>query len=139
MAVTVNIYPNFLELLATAAINLQSDTLKVALLTTAATFSSADTGVEDVSANEVAAAGYSAGGTSLTGTSISTSNSLLTLSADNAVWEDSTIDAGAAVLYDSTADDQLIAFIDFGEELSSTDDSFTVDWNVDGVLTIGVS
>ena len=93
MAVTVNIYPNFLELLATAAINLQSDTLKVALLTTAATYNSADTGVIDVSTNEVAAAGYSAGGTTLTGTSISTSNNLLTLSADTAVWEDSTIDA----------------------------------------------
>jgi hypothetical protein len=114
--------------------DLSSDTLKVALFT-----SSIDPETNrdiyekyaDISANEVVGTGYTAGGITLTNVSVSldATNHVIKLTADDPAWESSTLTARYAVIYDaSTADKLLIAFSDFGEDKSTSNIQFKIDY-----------
>lgn len=59
------------------------------------------------------------------------------LDGDDVTWTGATITARAAVLYKDTgnaATDPLIAYIDFGGDITSTNGPFTISWDSAGVL-----
>ena len=123
-------------------IDLDSDTIKLALLTSSYTpDQDAHDFFDDVSANEVAASGsYSAGGATLT----------VTLSQDNTDDEGvfdatdvsftaATITARYAVVYKSTgtaSTSPLICLIDFGSDRISTDGTFSITFAAEGILNL---
>ena len=59
--------------------------------------------------------------------------------ADDVVWADSTITARGAVIYivgDDAASSPLITYIDFGEDKSSSEGDFTIQFHADGVFRV---
>lgn len=90
--------------------------------------------------NEVSGSGYAAGGAEITNKQVTQDNT-----DDEGVWDStvdltwgsSTITARAAVLYKSTggaSNDNLICYVDFGEDKSSSNGDFTIQWNSEGIL-----
>lgn len=140
MAVTISIYPSWKDKIG-EAVNLASDSLKVALLTNSATYNSAHDEWADISANEIANGnGYTTGGlalSSVTWTSDGTNNKL---DAADAQWTASggAITAYKAAIYDDTvAGDPLIAFIDLDGVQTANDGAvFKLVWNAAGIFTL---
>lgn len=123
-------------------IDFDSDTIKVALLTSSYT-PNQDTHdyFDDVSANEVTGTGYTAGGATLANKSVTyTSGTNVTkFDADDVSWTSSTITARYAVIYDaspaSNATRPLIAYVDFGSDQSSSSGTFSIVWDAAGIFT----
>lgn len=114
-------------------LNLTSDTIKVALVTSSYT-PNIDTHVffSDVT-NEVTGTGYVAGGATIANPSITvdTANDRAYFDADDTTWATSTITARGAVVYKSTgtaATSPLIGYVDFGADKSTTGDTFYIQW-----------
>lgn len=125
------IYTSFFEDLARGAIDLDTDTFKV-VLTTSAYTENKDTHTKrsDVT-NEVTGTGYTAGGASTSVTiTKDTTNDRLDISIGAASWATSTITARKAVVYKSrggaSSADELVAVIDFGSDVISTAGTFTL-------------
>lgn len=120
-----------------------TDTIKCALVT--ASYTPNQTTHEwwsDVSANETSGTGYSAGGATLGSKTISASSLVTTLDAADPSWGSSTITARYAVFYKDTgtgSTSPLIAYADFGGNISSTNGTFTVVLNASGLATITVA
>ena len=81
--------------------------------------------------NEVTGTGYTAAGEEVTVTvsAVDTANDRVDINFADVTWTSSTITAAAAVVYKSTgteADDLLVAYLDFGGDVSSTSGDFTV-------------
>lgn len=124
------IYNKAIDALVRAGINFSSDTFKVMLVTSAYT-PNKDTHEDraDVT-NEVTGTGYTAGGVATTPTiTLDTTNDRVDITFSNVSWASATITARAAVIYKSTgtaANDTLIAYVDFGSDVSSTNAAFAV-------------
>ena len=125
------IYNSFWEDLARGSIDLDTDTIKV-LLTTSAYVENKDTHVKrsDVT-NEVTGTGYTAGGTTSAITvTKDTANDRLDVSLGQVTWPSSTITARKAVYYKSrggaSSADELVAVNDFGSDVVSTNGTFTL-------------
>ena len=147
MAVTAKLYLKFPKMVQNKEIDVDSDTLKVMLLSASYTPDQDNHDyLDDVSAYEISGTGYTAGGATLTTVSISldTVNNRVTVDADDVSWTDSTItDARYAVIYDDTpateATKPLIGYIDFGENKSSVAAPFNLNWNAAGIWRDTVS
>jgi len=139
------LYGNFLLKALNKEVDFDSDTIKVALLTSSYT-PNQDTHdyFNDVSANEVTGTGYTAGGNTLaskTATYDSGTN-VIVLDAADVTWASSTITARYAVVYDSTgtaSTSALIGYVDFGSDQSSTNGNFTITWDSTGIVRITVA
>lgn len=124
------IYNKAIDALVRAGINFATDTFKVMLVTSAYT-ANKDTHEDraDVT-NEVTGTGYTAGGVATTPTiTLDTTNDRVDITFSNVSWASATITARAAVIYKSTgtaANDTLIAYVDFGSDVSSTNAAFAV-------------
>jgi len=124
-------------------IDFLSDTIKCALLTSS--YTPAQTTHEwwsDVSANDVVGTGYTAGGQALASKTLSASSLVTTMDAADPSWTSSTITARYAVFYKDTGTagtSPLIAYADFGSNISSTNGTFTVVLNASGLATITVA
>jgi hypothetical protein len=124
------VYTSFLEDLAKANIDLDTATIKVALVDSSYT-ENKDTHTKrsDVS-GEVSGTGYTAGGTTVTVTvTKDTTNDRLDISLGTVTWPTSTITARKAVYYVSTgtaSTDSLIAVNDFGTDKVTTAGTFTL-------------
>ena len=130
------IYNRFKANLMKKVVDLVNDTIKCALMTNSHTFTATNTLWSNVSANEVAATGnYVAGGATL-GTQAVTEAATTYWSAANTTWATATITAYFAVLYDTTASNNLIACIDFGGAITSTGGTFQITWNGSGIITL---
>ncbi|AEG18630.1 hypothetical protein [Methanobacterium paludis] len=134
MAVTAHFFGKGVLNLWKKMMDLSSDTLKVALFTSSIdpeTNRNIYEKYADISANEVVGTRYTAGGITLTNVAVSldTTNHVVKLTADDPAWETSTITGRYAVIYDaSTADNLLIAFSDFGEDKSTSNIEFKLDY-----------
>ena len=124
-----------------ADIDLASDTIRVALVTSSYTPNQdTHTDFDDVT-NEVVGAGYVADGEALANKTVTqddTDNEGV-FDADDVVWTTSTITARGAVVYKDTgtpSTSSLIAYIDFGTDKTSTVGTFTITWNAEGILNI---
>lgn len=140
------LYGNFLKLALNKEVDWDSDTIKVALLTSSYT-PNQDTHdyFDDVSSYEVTGTGYTAGGQTLGSKTITydSGTNVLTLDAADVTWSSSTITARYAVVYDdsgaSAASKALIGYVDFSSDQSSTNGNFTITWDATGIVRITVA
>lgn len=130
------IYTSFKTNLMNKVLNLASDTINVALLTSSFSFLASNTVWSNVSANEISGTGYSANGLALTSLSVTASGTSAVWTAANAVWSSSTFSAAFAVIYDATVSNDLICAIDFGGTLSVSSGTFTIQWSGSGIITL---
>lgn len=135
------IYNAFKKNLTNGSIDLDSDTIKVMLVSSSYTPSQDDHEYKSSVTNEITGTGYTAGGATLANKSVSqdNTNNLAKFDADDVVWTSSTITAYAAVLYKDTgnaATSPLIAYLDFTENKSSSNSTFTILWHANGILRI---
>lgn len=121
-----------------------TDTLKVALVTSA-TVPSASTASPTLSDfTEVTPGGnYSAGGTSIgdLGTAVTVSGGTMTFdSATNPTWAQNAsnpTNARYAIIYNDTdGSDRAIAFVDLGSTIDMTVGALTLTWNASGLFTL---
>ena len=139
------LYGNFLLKALNKEVDFDSDTIKVALLTSSYTpDQDAHDYFNDVSTYEVTGTGYTSGGATLaskTATYDSATN-VIVLDAADVTWSASTITARYAVVYDSTgtaSTSALIGYVDFGSDQSSTNGNFTITWDSTGIVRITVA
>lgn len=125
------IYNSAVDDLAKGAIDFDTDTFKILLVTSSYTPNKDTHDKRDDVTNEVAATGgYTAGGaTSACTVTKDTANDKVTLSFAAVSWGSSTITSAGAVIYKSTGTasaDPLVAYIDFGGNVSSNGGTFSV-------------
>lgn len=139
------LYGNFLLKALNKEVDFDTDTIKVALLSSSYTpDQDAHDYLNDVSTYEVSGTGYTAGGNTL-GSKTATydsANNVIVLDAADTTWSSSTITARYAVVYDSTgtaSTSALIGFVDFGSDQSSTNGNFTITWDSTGIVRITVA
>lgn len=117
---------------ATGAIDYDSDTFKVMLLTSSATPNKDTWAKRSDVTNEVSGTGYTAGGAAVTVTvgSVDTTNDRVDITLGGATWSTATITARYAVYYKSrggaSSADELVAVNDFGSDVTSTAATFTL-------------
>lgn len=107
-------------------VHASGDTYKIALYTDSATLS-ADTTAYSAT-NEVSGTGYTAGGLELSGftTGLATSTAYLTFT--DPAWSNATITARGCLIYNSSKTNKAVAVFDFGQNVSSVNGTFTVDF-----------
>ena len=145
MAVTAKYYGNAFVSAFNKEIDFNSDTIKVMLCTSSYTPDQDAHNYKDDVTNEVTGTGYTAGGATVASPSITYTgaSNTLKLDGDDVSWSNSTITARYAVIYDDTpatdATKPLIAWIDFGADVSTTSGTFTIAFDAAGIATVVVS
>lgn len=104
--------------------DLDTDVLKIALYTSAATLGATTTAY--TATGEVVGTGYTAGGNTLSGATISLSGTTAIVDFTDSAWPLATITARGALIYNSTKANRAIAVLDFGADKTSTAGDFTV-------------
>ena len=135
------VYNNGKKYLMDGTLDLDTNTIKVALVTSSYT-PNIDThaNFSDIT-NEVSGTGYTAGGATLTSVTVTvdTSNDRAAFDAADVTWSASTITARGAVVYKSTgtaSTSSLLCYFDFGSDQISSSGNFTISWNAVGLLTL---
>ena len=131
------------------SIDLLNDEIRVALVTSSYTpDKDAHLDTSDIT-NEVAGTGYSSVtdaeyGKSLANKNVNkdTTNDRAEFDAGDAIWTTATFTARAAIILKFVDDDDdatniLIAYIDFGDDYSTNDEDFTIEWDSEGILYLG--
>ena len=139
------LYGNVLKAAFNKEIDFDSDTIKVALVSSSYT-PNQDTHDywDDVVANEVTGTGYTAGGATLASKSVTYDGATNTLTFDAAdvTWSSSTITARYAVVYDDSGatngQKALLGYYDFTTDRASSNGDFTIRWNTAGMFTATV-
>lgn len=135
------IYNSFKAKIMDGSIDLDTDTIKVALVTSSYTPDQDTHDFFDDVTNEVTGTGYTAGGASLASKVVSQDNTDNegVFDAADVTWASSTITARGAVVYKSTgtaSTSPLICYLDFGSDQSSSAGDFTIQWNSEGILNL---
>jgi hypothetical protein len=124
------LYNSAVDDMARGAIDFDTDTFKVMLVTSSYTPDKDTHDKRNDVTNEVSGTGYTAGGvTSVCTVTKDTANDRVTLSFAAVSWASSTITARGAVIYKSTgtaSNDNLVAYNDFGSDVASASGTFTV-------------
>lgn len=136
------IYNSFKQKIMNGSIDLDTDTIKVALVTSSYT-PDADSHEDygDIS-NEVANGnGYTTGGEALANKTVTkdTTDDEGVFDADDVTWSTATITARGAIIYKDSGTagtSWFIAYIDFGEDKSSSAGDFTISWASEGILNL---
>lgn len=143
---TAYMYGNMLKQALNKEIDWDTDTIKVALLTSSYTpDQDAHDYWDDVSAAETTGTGYTAGGATLASKTITytSGTNKVALDAADVTWSSSTITARYAVIYDDSpgtaATKPLLGYVDFGSNQSSSSGNFTISWNASGIFEITIS
>lgn len=130
------LYNRFKANLMNKEIDLEGDTIRVALLNNSHSFTATHNTWSQVSANEITGTGYTANGAALASKSV-TQAATTKFDADDTEWTTATFSAWHAVIYDDTmTNDDLIASLDFGGEQSITAATFKIAWHADGIITL---
>lgn len=145
MAVTAKMYGQTLLKALNKEIDFSADTIKVMLTTSLYVPDQDAHDYKNDVTNEVTGTGYTAGGVALT-TKTETydaATNKIKLDADNVSWANSTITARYAVIYDDTpatdAAKPLLGYVDFGQDESSSNGTFEIQWNAAGIFEITVT
>ena len=136
------VYNSFKKSIMDGSIDLDTDTIKVALVTSSYTVSQDNHDFFNDITNEVVGTGYTAGGATLANKAVTQDNTddEGVFDADNVTWASSTITARGAVVYKSTgtaSTSPLICFFDFSTDKTSTAGDFTIQWNAEGIVNLG--
>ena len=115
---------------STGAIDFDTDTFKMMLVTSSYTAAKTHTKRNAVT-NEVSGTGYTAGGNAAAATvTKDDTNSRVDITFSITSWTSSTITARAGVIYKSrggaSSADELVGYVDFGSDVSSTAGTFSV-------------
>lgn len=135
------IYNSFKRDIMNGSIDLDTDTIKVALVTSSYTpDQDAHDNFDDIT-NEISGTGYTAGGATLSNKAVSADNTDNegVFDADDVTWSSSTITARGAVIYKSTgtaSTSKLICYIDFGSDKVSSNGNFTITFNAEGIINL---
>lgn len=133
------IYTSFKRDIMNGAIDLDTDTIKVMLVTSTYTPSASHAKRSDIT-NEVSGTGYTAGGTAIGSPTVTNVSTNGVFDGNDVSWTTSTITARGAVLYKSrggaSTADELICYLDFGTDKVSTAGTFTISWNASGILNL---
>ena len=134
-------FNSFKKHLMNGGIDLDTDTIRVALVTEDYTpDQDAHEYFDDVT-NEVVGVGYTADGAALAGKAVTqddTDNEGV-FDANDTEWTTATITARAAVIWKDTGTDAtspLIRYHDFGEDKTTTGTTFTITWAAEGILNL---
>jgi hypothetical protein len=140
------IYGSFFGKALNKEIDWDSDTIKVALVTSAyAPNQDTHDYFDDVVGSEVSGTGYTSGGQALASKTITydAANNVTVLDAADVTWPSSTITARYAVVYDdapaTNSQKALIGYVDFGADQSSTNGNFTITWDATGIIRLLVA
>jgi hypothetical protein len=145
MTITAKLYGLFLKAALNKEIDIDSDTLKVMLTTSAYTPDQDTHDYKNDVTNEITGTGYTAGGAALTTVTVTytTATNVLMVDADDVSWTSSTITARTAVVYDSSpatdATRPLICYEQSDVDIVSTGGTFQIVWNASGIVSITVS
>lgn len=116
-------------------VHTSTDTYKVALFTSSATLGAATTAYS--STNEVANGnGYTTGGATLSGFSAGLASGTAYLTFNDPSWANATITARGCMIYNSSKSNKAVAVFDFGQDVSSTNGTFTVDFPSGGASSL---
>ena len=128
------IYNRFKANLMNKIVDLEADTIKVALYDNTHAFNAAHT--DYTTDNELATAGgYTQAGVTLAGKAV-TEATTTKWDGTNSEWTTATFTAYHAVIYDSTAGNDLICSIDFGGAKTVAAGTFTIQWDASGIVTL---
>lgn len=129
------IYNRFKANLMNKVIDLEADTIKVALYDSNHVFTATDTAY--TTTNELATGdGYTQGGATLSGKTVTEGASTI-WDASDASWTLATFTAYHAVIYDDTlAGKDLIASIDFLTGKTITCGTFKIQWSSSGIIIL---
>jgi hypothetical protein len=145
MAATGKFYPMAHDSFAQKKIDIDSDTIKVMLLS-AYTYAATHQYVSDVkgAGTEASGTGYSAGGATLGSVTWTRSTDVYKFDAADTSWTTTggALTAKYAVIYDSTpgsdATNPVIGYINLdgsGGDVTSTNGTFSIVWNAGGIFT----
>ncbi len=126
MAITACVVNSFKTELLAMTPHTAGDTYKLALYTSSATLSKATTAYS--ATNEVGDSGsYAAGGITLVGFTVTldTDTAILDWTTDPTATT-ATITARGGLIYNSSRANKAVAVLDFGGDITSTNDTFTV-------------
>ena len=128
------IYNRFKANLMNKVVDLEGDTIKVTLYDNSHSFTASDT--DYTTDNELATTGgYTQGGATLASKAVTEAATTKWDAADVA-WTSATFTAYHAVIYDSTASNDLIASIDFGGAKVVASGTFTIQFDSAGIITL---
>ena len=147
MAVTIQMYNQFPELIGDSSIDLDGHTFKMALMDSSFVFDAADAGWADVSADELPNGnGYTANGLTLASVTWTTTGNTAKFDFNDPVWTASggSITARFAVIYRNATDGTIVnpihsvCLLDTApaDVTATTGNTFTVTPNATGFFTI---
>ena len=144
MAVSANWYGLGLKAFMDGSIVYATDTIKVALVTSAYPPNQDTDQFFSTIVNEVTGTGYTAGGATLaskTSTYVAASNTVQLDAADTS-WANSTITARYAIVYKSTgtaSTSPLLGYVNFGADVVSSGGAFNITWDANGILNVAAA
>jgi hypothetical protein len=104
--------------------DLDTDVIKLALYTSAASLSASTTAYS--ATNEVVGTGYTAAGNTLAGAAITLDGSTAIVDFTDTSWTTATITARYGLIYNSSKTNKAIAVLDFTTDQTATNGTFTV-------------
>ena len=134
------VYNRFTYNLMKKLVDLSTDVIKCGLLDDTHTPDPDHNVWTDVSGDEVVGAEYVAGGATVGGKTVTQddANDKSVFDANDVVWANATITARYAILYDVTADSNLICLIDFTENKVTDNNDFNIMWHADGIFALAI-
>ncbi len=129
MAITQTWTTSFKRQVLLGEHDLDTDVLKIALYTSAATLGP-DTTVY-TAVGEASGAGYVAGGIALTNVTVNSGNGIAYVSFDNPSWAGASFTARGALIYNSSKSDKSMFVLDFGTNQTAVNETFTLDLPAD--------
>jgi hypothetical protein len=115
-------------------VHASTDTYKIALFDSNSNLSAATTAYS--TNGEVSGTGYTAGGEELAGFTTGLSGSTAYLTFTDPAWSNATITARGCLIYNSSKSNKAVAVFDFGQNVSSVNGTFTVDFPGTGASSL---
>jgi len=126
MAIAQAMCTSFKEDLLDKEMDMDADTIKIALYTSSATLNATTTAY--TTSNEVASGGgYTTGGVALANSTVGVSGTTAYVDFDDPEWTSASFTARGALIYnDTTTGDKSIAVLDFGGDFTVSSGTFRI-------------
>ncbi len=128
------VYNRFKANLMNKEVDLEADTINIALYDNSHAFAATDT--DYTTSNELATTGgYTQGGIALASKAVAEAATTSWDAAD-ATWAAATFTTRHAVIYDISVSNDLICSIDFGADQTVAAGTFTIQFDASGIITL---
>lgn len=125
---------SFKQELLGATHDLDTDVIKLALYSSAASLSAATTAYS--ATNEVTGTGYSAGGYTVSGGTLGTSSTTAYVDFTDVTSSSTTVTFRYGLLYNSSKSNKAIGVLDFSSDQTVTAGTLTIQWPAPGTTAI---